>query len=83
VLALTGERDLQVLAKENLREIEATLRDAGHKDYTVKELPKLNHLFQTCETGSPGEYGKIEETFSPQALTILGDWIAERTMKGE
>lgn len=83
LLAITGERDLQVLPQTNLRAIETALRDAGHKDYTVKELPKLNHLFQTCETGSPSEYGKIEETFSPAALAILGDWIAERTKKGE
>jgi pimeloyl-ACP methyl ester carboxylesterase len=83
VLALTGEFDLQVTPKENLREIEMALRDSGHKDYTVKELPKLNHLFQTCETGSPSEYGKIEETFSPQALAIMGDWIVERTKKSE
>jgi hypothetical protein len=30
----------------------------------------------------PSEYGKLEETFSPQALAIIGDWIAERTKKG-
>ncbi len=83
VLALTGELDLQVTPKENLREIEKALRDAGHKDYTVKELPKLNHLFQACETGSPNEYGKLEETFSPRALAIMGDWIVARTKKGD
>jgi hypothetical protein len=42
-------------------------------------LPKLNHLFQTCENGSPSEYGKIEETFAPAALTIVGDWVLKHT----
>jgi pimeloyl-ACP methyl ester carboxylesterase len=81
ILALTGEQDLQVLPKENLGEIEKALKAAGHADFTVKELPKLNHLFQHCETGAPSEYGKIEETFAPQALELMGDWILERTKK--
>jgi uncharacterized protein len=78
VLALNGENDLQVPVTENLREIEATLKAAGNKDVTVMRLPKLNHLFQTSETGSPGEYVKIEETFAPVALKTIGDWILKR-----
>jgi pimeloyl-ACP methyl ester carboxylesterase len=78
VLALNGENDLQVPATENLREIEATLKAAGNKDVTVVRMPKLNHLFQTSETGSPGEYAKIEETFAPVALKTIGDWILKR-----
>lgn len=78
VLALNGENDLQVPATENLREIEATLKAAGNKDVTVVRLPKLNHLFQTSETGSPGEYARIEETFAPVALKTIGDWILAR-----
>ena len=79
VLALNGENDLQVPVTENLREIEATLKTAGNKDVTVVRLPKLNHLFQTSETGSPSEYVKIEETIAPIALKTLGDWIAKHT----
>ncbi|NLG84701.1 MAG: alpha/beta hydrolase [Firmicutes bacterium] len=76
VLALNGEKDLQVPAAENLPQIEAALRAGGVSDFTVKVLPGLNHLFQTCKTGSPAEYGQIEETFSPAALTLIGDWRA-------
>ena len=54
VLALVGEKDLQVPPKENLSQIESTLKGAGNNRVTVKELPGLNHLFQTCKTGSPG-----------------------------
>jgi hypothetical protein len=46
---------------------------------TVKELPGLNHLFQTCTTGSPNEYATIEETISPQALGLMTNWIREHT----
>jgi pimeloyl-ACP methyl ester carboxylesterase len=79
VLALNGENDLQVPVTENLREIEAALKRAANKDVTIVRLPGLNHLFQTSATGSPSEYGKIEETFAPAALKIIGDWILKRT----
>jgi len=79
VLAINGEKDLQVPPKENLPAIENALKAGGNKDYTVKELPGLNHLFQTAGTGSPSEYAKIEETISPDALEIIGNWISEHT----
>lgn len=81
VLAITGEKDLQVPPEENLRAIDDALKAGGNKDYVVKELPGLNHLFQTAKTGSPSEYAKIEETISPDALEIIGNWILEHTQE--
>jgi len=77
VLALNGEKDLQVPPKENLAEIEKALKAGGNKNFKIVELLNLNHLFQTAKTGSPTEYGTIEETFSPDALKIIKDWILE------
>ena len=79
VLAINGEKDLQVPPQENLSAIEAALVAGGNKNFTVKELPGLNHLFQTSQTGLPAEYAKIEETISPEVLKIIGDWILEQT----
>jgi len=62
VLALNGEKDLQVSAADNLPLIQKTLEDAGTRNVTTKSLPELNHLFQHAESGSPVEYGAIEET---------------------
>lgn len=76
-LALNGSKDVQVLADENLSAIEKALHEGGNTNYTIKKLENLNHLFQNCETGLPDEYGEIEETFSPDALKIIGDWITE------
>jgi hypothetical protein len=75
VLALGGEKDLQVPAKENLGAIKQALVEGGNEKVTVVELPGLNHLFQTAETGVPAEYARIEETMSPTALERIGDWI--------
>lgn len=75
VLALNGEKDLQVPPHENLSTIEKALKEGGNKRVTVIQLPGLNHLFQECETGSPAEYAEIEQTFSPVALTEIVNWI--------
>jgi hypothetical protein len=79
VLALNGELDQQILPKENLPIISKALEDGGNKDYSIVELPKLNHLFQTCHDGSFGEYAKIEETVSPIVLNLIAEWILEKT----
>jgi len=78
VLAINGEKDLQVPPKENLSAIEEALKAGGNQNYTIKEIPNLNHLFQTTQTGVPSEYAKIEETISPVALKIISDWILEQ-----
>lgn len=78
VLAINGEKDLQVDPKQNLPPIEEALKAGGNKDYTIRELAGLNHLFQTCQSGAPAEYGKIDETFAPAALELIADWILER-----
>lgn len=79
VLAINGEKDVQVPPRENLSAIEEALKLAGNNKYTIKELPRLNHLFQTAQTGSLSEYARIEETISPTALKIMSDWILKQT----
>ena len=75
VLALNGDKDVQVSAIENLPAIEKTLKSSGNKSVKTVSMPGLNHLFQHCKTGLPSEYIQIEETFSPEALKIIVDWI--------
>jgi pimeloyl-ACP methyl ester carboxylesterase len=75
VLALNGERDLQVAADINLPAIDKALKSGGNQSVKIMKLPELNHHFQHCKTGLPSEYGEIEETFSPEVLKIMSDWI--------
>lgn len=75
VLALNGDKDLQVAPKENLEAIKEALTKGGNKQVTTIELPGLNHLFQECKTGLPSEYATIEQTFSPIALAEILKWI--------
>lgn len=76
VLALFGELDIQVEPTRNAAAMEKLWSD--HPDATVRVLPKLNHLFQTSETGFVQEYAQIEETVAPVALDAIGDWLSAR-----
>ena len=75
VLAINGENDLQVPPRENLSAIKSALERSGNNNFEVVELKRLNHLFQSSETGRISEYGQLEETISPLALQTMLDWI--------
>ena len=76
VLAVAGEKDIQVPATENLAAIQNALKEGGNTSNTEKILPGLNHLFQPAQTGDPTEYAKVEITIAPAALEFVGEWIS-------
>ena len=77
LLALNGSLDVQVPAKENLEAIEKALIFGGNSNYTIEEIQGANHLFQHAKTGNIDEYGKIEETLSPEVLEKITTWIGK------
>ena len=83
VLALNGEKDLQVPPKQNLPAVEKALNEVGNPNFKTMELENLNHLFQSCETGAISEYGQIEETISPEVLEIMTEWIWDVVNEGK
>ena len=76
VLALIGEKDLQVPPIDNLQAVTRALKSPGPHT-SVRQLPGLNHAFQTARTGKASEYFLIEETFAPSALTVISSWMHE------
>lgn len=81
VLALGGEKDLQVPPAANLVEIERALTHAAPTT-TVRQLSGLNHLFQTAKTGRESEYFLIEQTIAPSALEVISTWM-KQTVKNK
>lgn len=79
VLAIYGSKDLQVDPTQNMPVLEDAFKTARHADWLVKELPGLNHLFQTANTGGVNEYAQIKETMSPIALELISSWVAAHT----
>ncbi len=79
VLALFGEKDVQVPPEGNIQAVINALQKGGNRDFQVEVMPDLNHFFQTAETGAPDEYAEIEETISLKVLELLAQWILQRT----
>ncbi|MDC8829435.1 alpha/beta hydrolase family protein [Alteromonas gilva] len=78
VLALNGDKDIQVAAATNMPAMQAIFAQAGHNDVTLLTLPGQNHLFQEADTGLPDEYGKLTQTMAPATLTTISEWITAR-----
>jgi len=73
MLALVGTLDTIVPAEPYVAVMKPAL--ASIPGSRVDVLRGLNHVMQTAQTGSPEEFGTIEETISPTALKAIGDWI--------
>jgi len=76
VLGLFGGKDVQVPAMSQAPAMRAALSQAGNRDVTITIIPDANHLFQSAKTGSVGEYGSLAQTFTPEFLPMLVDWVS-------
>ena len=79
VLALNGDRDLQVDADDTVPLLRNAYEKSGNKDFTVAQISGVNHLFQHAPSGSPALYGAIEETIAPEVLKAIEHWLAQHT----
>jgi hypothetical protein len=75
VLALLGEKDVQVDAIQNLGPFEAALADNPNADIIV--IPNANHLYQRANTGGVQEYAALEPTLMPELFDALVPWLKE------
>lgn len=80
VLALNGDRDIQVVSTHNLAGLKALLQKSRAKQFDVIELSGVNHLFQRCTKCTLAEYGQLEETIAPDVLETIGRWL-EKNVK--
>lgn len=77
ILALVGEKDLQVPPVENLAEIARTLERSGNEHVALRALPGVNHNLQSSITGKESEYFLIEETVARSVLETTSAWIKD------
>ena len=73
MLALIGTLDRIVPPEPYVAVMKPTLAKIPGSKLVV--LNGLNHVMQTAKTGSPMEFGTIQETIAPVALRTIGDWI--------
>lgn len=77
VLAINGSKDIQVPADIHLTAIKEALKNGKTKSFKIKEFKGLNHFFQKCSTCKMSEYQNLDETFNPEALELVSNWILE------
>jgi hypothetical protein len=58
--------------------LHGAMKEACNSDYTALTLPKLNHNFQTCQTGSIPEYGTLKEAIAPEVFKLMSKWLTSR-----
>ena len=74
VLALNGTKDTQVEYEQNLGALRTGLPATPAN--RIEAVEGVNHMFQHCTTGMVQEYRQIEETFAPEALGIIIQWLS-------
>jgi len=79
VMALYGTNDTQVPPKYHLQPVKDALASSRSNNYEVILLEGLNHLYQESKTGLVSEYSQIEQTFAPEALEVISNWILKQT----
>jgi pimeloyl-ACP methyl ester carboxylesterase len=76
-LALFGELDNNILAEKNKAAWETALKAGGHPDYTLRILPKANHIQLEAKVGSNAEMASLQR-FVPIYFTTIQEWLAKR-----
>ena len=77
VLALFGELDNNVVPEKNRAAWEAALQAGGHRDYTLRILPKANHALLEARVGNNTEVKSLQR-FVPDYSAIVLDWLSKR-----
>ena len=76
VLALFGELDNNIMAEKNRAAWEAALKAGGHRDYTLRILPKANHALLEAKVGNNAEMKSLQR-FVPAYSAIVLDWLSK------
>lgn len=78
VLALNGEKDIQVNAEQNLPAIAAALDAGKNYNYEIITMIGMNHLFQSCTLCTLEEYGRLPESISQDVISEMGNWLNKK-----
>lgn len=74
VLALFGEKDMQVLSESNSKTMRGYLAQSG-TEYRLHTIASANHLFQRADSGLPSEYATLEPAFKDGVIDLIAEWI--------
>ena len=76
VLALFGELDNNILAEKNRAAWDAALTAGGNRDYTLRILPKANHILLEAKVGNNAEMKSLRRFVPAYSETVLA-WLSK------
>lgn len=77
VLALFGALDQNVMPEKNAGKWREALQRGNVNDYTIRVLPRANHMLFEAQTGLEEEYNSLAR-FVPEFREILVRWLRDR-----
>jgi pimeloyl-ACP methyl ester carboxylesterase len=77
ILGIFGELDNNILAEKNMAAWESALKASGNRDYTLRIVPKANHLQLEANIGSNAEMPSLRR-FAPAYANTIIEWLATR-----
>jgi len=81
MLALFGEKDVQVPPELNRPAMAAALSQNGNRVAEIKVIAGANHLFQSAKTGGVREYAQLPHAFTPEFLDTVTSWLRATTRR--
>lgn len=72
VILIFGEKDQQVPPDINIKRFKKNIKG---RNFSIKTIPKANHLFQKCKTGQVFEYSLLPKKFAPTFIDVLATWL--------
>lgn len=81
ILAVYGEKDVQVPPAVNIPTLEELKNPPFSKAISLQTFPGLNHLFQPCKRCAVSEYVDITTTMDPDVLVAIETWVASHSGK--
>lgn len=80
VLALYGEKDMNLQTTRSAPLLEAALKRAGNKDYTIVVLPEGTHGLTEASTENTPE-ARLNRRFVAGYLDGIGDWLVKEVKR--
>lgn len=76
-LALFGELDNNVLPEKNMAAWNTALEHGRNPDYTLRILPKANHIMMEAKLGNNAEMASLDR-FVPAYSRTIQEWLSKR-----
>jgi uncharacterized protein len=81
VLAIFGERDMDIPVEASVAKIDSAQRAAGNTDYTIEVVAAADHLIMPSVTGG-FTHLPLAQGYAPSYFPTMAEWLRQRAKVG-